>query len=101
MVVSSGKKAVFNQAMLYNIRKPVTVLKDEQMMTIWQVHDGANVSATRSYVKFVFKHKRGKNEGWSVSSVAIMISPLASLMINQVSSLHERGVTAAIVSGSD
>ena len=49
MVVSSGKKAVFNQAMLYNIRKPVTVLKDEQMMTIWQVHDGANVSATRSY----------------------------------------------------
>ena len=38
MMVSSGKEAVFNQAMLYSIRKPVTVLKDEQMMTVWQVH---------------------------------------------------------------
>ena len=36
-----------------------------------------------------------------MSSVAIMISPLVSVMINQVSSLHERGVTAAVVSGSD
>ena len=33
MMVSSGKEAVFNQAMLYNIRKPVMVLKDKQMMT--------------------------------------------------------------------
>ena len=49
MVVSSGKEAVFNQAMLYSIKKPVTVLKNEQMMTIWQVHDGKNVFATRSY----------------------------------------------------
>ena len=39
MVVSSGKEAVFNQAMLYSVRKPVTVLKD----------DGKNVFATGSY----------------------------------------------------
>ena len=39
MVVSSGKEAVSNQAMLYSVRKPVMVLKD----------DGKNVFATRSY----------------------------------------------------
>ena len=58
MVVSSGKEAVFNQAMLYNIRKPVTVLKDEQTMTIWQVH----VSLLQGFIRFVFEHKKWKNE---------------------------------------
>ena len=86
MVVSFGKEAVFNQAMLYSTRKPVTVLKDEQMMTIWQVR----VSATRFYTVCIIEHKRRKNKGWFVNSVAIMISLLVSLMIIQVSSLHER-----------
>ena len=45
-------------------------------------------------------HKRSKlGTGQSNYSVVLVISPLVSLMIDQVSSLRERGVTAAILSG--
>ena len=49
---------------------------------------------------FVFDHKRGKvGSGEGSYSVVLVISPLVSLMVDQVTSLRERGVMAAIVSG--
>ena len=44
-------------------------------------------------------HKRGKmGTGQSNYSIVLVMSPLVSLMIDQVSSLREQGVTAAILS---
>ena len=45
-------------SVLLTVKIPVTVLKDKQMMTIWQVHDGTNVFAARSYSSYL--KKQGK-----------------------------------------
>ena len=54
-------------------------------------------------LRFVFEQERLREDhnSLSVSSVAVMISPFVFLMINQVISLHEQGVAAAIVSSND
>ena len=45
-------------------------------------------------------YKKGKvGSGEGSYSVVLVVSPLVSLMVDQVTSLRERGVTAAIVSG--
>ena len=89
-MVSSRKVAVFNQAMLYSIRKPVTVLKDEQMMTVWQVH----VSLLQGLTVCIWTQTRGK---WRLVCEQCWHYDL-SFGVPDVSRLNEQGVTAAIVS---
>ena len=50
---------------------------------------------------FLFDHNRGRIGAPEVKlSVFIIVSPLVSLMIDQVSSLLSRGISAAILSGN-
>ena len=57
--------------------------------------DTASPFATRFYHSYLTTSE-GEAKG-----VVVVISPLVSLMINQVSALRERGVSAAIVSGNE
>ena len=101
MAVSSGKTA-FAQAVSYalsKVGKPEMVLKNEQLTAIQHVYNGKDVSVwlptgcgksiCYEVLPFIFDHKRGRSEGWSVNSVVVVISPLVPLMINQVSTLRE------------
>ena len=113
MAVSSRKTA-FAQAVSYalsKVGKPEMVLKNEQLTAIQHVYNGNDVfvwlpmgygkSICYEVLPFIFDHKRGRTEGSSVNSVVVVISPLVSLMINQVSALREQEVSAAIISGNE
>ena len=96
MAVSSGKTA-FGQAVSYalsKVGKPEMVhVYNGKDVFVW-LPTGYSKSICYEVLPFIFDHKRGRSEGWSVNSVVVAISPLVSLMINQVSALCERGVAA-------
>ena len=107
-----GEKA-FTDAVLFvflRIGKPEITLKAQMLEAIRHMYEGKDVflwlptgfgkSVCYEVLPFVMDHKRGKlGTGQTNYSVVLVISPLVSLMIDQVSSLRERGVTAAILSG--
>ena len=84
------------------------VLKQEQRAAVQSVYDGKDVflwlptgfgkSLCYELLPFLFDNKLGRQPG---SSLVIVISPLISLMVDQVVSLRSRGVKAAIVTGGD
>ena len=91
MAVSSGKTA-FGQAVSYalsKVGKPEMVLKNEQLTAIQHVYNGKDVfvwlptgygkSICYEVLPFIFDHKRGRSEGWSVNSVVVVISAAAIL----------------------
>ncbi len=47
-------------------------------------------------VLFLFDHKRGRIG----AELSVVVSPLVSLMVDLVSSLHSRGISDAILSGN-
>ena len=82
-------------------------LKAEQREVIREVYDGNDVfvwlptgfgkSLCFECLPFMFDMKLGRVTGGS-RSVVVVVSPLVSLMVDQVSNLMSRGVSAAIMS---
>ena len=82
-------------------------LEAEQREVIKEVYDGNDViwlptgfgkSLRFECLPFVFDMKLGRSNTGGNCSVVVVVSPLVSLMINQVSSLISRGVSTAIIS---
>ncbi len=62
---------------------------------------GYGKSLCYQLLPFLFDHKLGRIGAPEAElSVVIVVSPLVSLMVDQVSSLQSRGVSAAILSGN-
>jgi len=99
---------VFHKALSFavsKIGKEGIVLKPEQLQAVRYIYEGRDVflwlptgfgkSICYEVLPFLFDCKLGKSE----SSIVIVVSPLVSLMVDQVASLRSRGVSAAIMSG--
>ena len=101
----------FESALIYALnaigRKDVK-LKDEQERTIRYLYDGEDVflwlptgfgkSICYECLPFMFDYKLGRTTAPASRSTVLVVSPLVSLMSDQVSSLRGRGVSAAILS---
>ena len=61
---------------------------------------GFGKSVCFKLLPFVYDHKLGR-EGTKTCSLVLVLSPLISLMVNQVTNLKLRGVRTTIISGSD
>ena len=91
------------QVALEQVGCPSLVLKPEQVECINNISEGKDIflwlptgfgkSLCYELLPFVFDYQYGKH-----NSAVIVISPLISLMVDQVSSLHSRSVRAAIIS---
>ena len=92
------------------IGRSTLTLKPQQVETVRHIYDGKDVflwlptgfgkSVCYELLPFVLDYMQGKCLSKKESnSTVIVISPLVSLMIDQVSSLRERGVSAGILSG--
>ena len=97
---------VFTRALSYalsKLGKPGLVLKEEQKQAIATVYRGRDVfvwlptSVCFQALPFVFDYKLGL-VNTEKKSLAIIIAPLVSLMVEQVQSLQAQDVAAAIVS---
>ncbi len=105
----------FDRALSYALRRlgtSDTVLKPEQKAPIRHMYDGKDVfmllptgfgkSVCYKVLPFIFDFRStGSEQGTSQSercSLAIVISPLISLVADQVTSLRRRGARSAIVS---
>ena len=96
---------------LTSIGKTGIAIKDEQRRAIVKVFEGKDTfvwlptgfgkSLCFECLPFVFDHALGRSHSSGERSVVLVISPLLSLMIEQVTSLRQRGVDAAILSGHD
>jgi len=98
---------------LERIGKQQLKLKREQVASIRHVydHDGKDVfvwlptgfgkSICFECLPFVFDFKHNRTVSSSVRMTVLVVSPLVSLMINQVESLRKRGVSAVILSGNE
>ena len=83
-------------------------LKDKQVEAIRAVYDGEDVlptgygkSVCYQAIPFLFDHKLGRKDlSAERHSVCIVVSPLISLMVDQVPRLRSVGVRCAILSGS-
>ena len=86
-------------------------LKEEQRIAVRHIFDGNDIfvwlptgfgkSICYECLPFVFDYSLGCTQDLSARSLVIVVSPLRSLMIDQVTSLRKRGVSAAILSGHD
>ena len=104
---------VFSQAIEYALKKvgsPDLKLKPEQQSAIRIILGGGDVfiwlptgfgkSVCFELLPFVYDHKL-ERVGTQTRSLVLVLSPLISLMVNQVTNLKLRGVSTAIISGSD
>ena len=69
----------------------------EMHVFLW-LPTGFGKSVCYEVLPFLFDYKLG-NSAASESSIVIVVSPLVSLMVDQVTSLRSHGVSAAIMSG--
>ncbi len=105
-----ARQCDFEAALSYTLKcvgKEGLQLKAEQREVIKEVYDGNDVfvwlptgfgkSLCFECLPFMFDMKLGRVAGGN-RSVVVVVSPLVSLMIDQVSSLISRGVSAAIMS---
>ena len=95
----------FNEAVTYAlcaVGKEFIVLKTEQLEAICHIYDGKDgfgKSICYETLPFVLDYKLQRVSGNTSSSVVLVVSPLVSLMADQVLSLRKRGVKAAILGG--
>ena len=92
---------------LKSIGKEGLTLKDEQKQVLREVYEGNDVfvwlptgygkSLCFECLPFMFDMKLCRRTD-TICSVVLVVSPLVSLMVEQVSSLMARGVSAAIMS---
>ena len=104
----------FDQAVAYALLclgQADLILKKEQREAIKAIYDGCDAfiwlptgygkSICYQCLPFLFDFKLGKVDLPPLyQSVVVVISPLLSLMIDQVTSLRDRGVQAAILCGN-
>lgn len=102
----------FSSALSYALScvgKKALVLKEKQVETLRHLYDGSDVflwvptgygkSLCYQALPYLFDAKRGKMSAPpSQRSVVLVVSPLVSLMVDQVNNLRTVGVSAAIVS---
>ena len=69
-------------------------------MSVW-LPTGFDKSICFECLPFVFDFKHNRTGSSSVRTTVSVVSPLVSLMIDQVESLRKRGVSAAILSGNE
>ena len=92
----------FDEAVTYALRaveKERIVLKTEQLEAIRHIYDGKDVflwlptgfgkSICYETLPFVFDYKLERVSGTTSSSIVLVVSPLVSLMADQVSSLRK------------
>ena len=105
--------STFDQSLTYalsKIGKPGIILKEEQRSVVRHIYYGKDVflwlptgfgkSICYEVLPFLFDHKLATTASAAgISSVVLVISPLLSLMVDQVASLRSRGVSAAIMTG--
>ena len=100
----------FDSAVAYGLAtlaSPHLTLKREQLLSVKAVYDGKDVfvwlptgfgkSLCYQILPFVFDHKLGLI-GSDRNSAVLIISPLISLMVDQVQSLRIRGAKSSIIS---
>ena len=91
--------------------KQLETLKYKQLETLKYLYDGNDVflwvptgygkSLCFQTLPFLFDAKLGRrSQAVTQRSVVLVVSPLVSLMVNQVSQLQSVGVAAAILSGN-
>ena len=116
--MSSGsaraRGSVFSEAVQYALKKlemESVTPKEEQLQSIFSVYGGKSVfvwlptgfgkSMCYQALPFVMDYKLGRI-GTSMSSVVVVVSPLISLIVDQVENLRNRGVSSSVItSGSD
>ena len=86
------------------------ILKDKQLEVLRELYRGNDVfawfptgygkSVCYQFLPFLFDHKLSRTSSPALEQSAVIISPLVSLMVDQVSSLQDRHVAAGILSGS-
>ena len=87
------------------------ILKDKQLEVLQELYRGNDVfawfptgygkSVCYQLLPFLFDHKLSRTSSPALEqSVVVIISPLVSLMVDQVSSLQDRHVAAGILSGN-
>ena len=105
----------FDRAIAYALlclKQEGLLLKDKQSMAVKLLSDGKDVfvwfptgygkSICYQLLPFVFDYKLGKTDAPLVErSVVLILSPLVSLMVDQVRSLRSQGVSAAILNSSN
>ena len=102
----ASSSASFSCALSYALEllgTPTLTLKEEQRKSPEVVYQGSSVfvwlptgfgkSICYQALPFVIEHKKGQHGSCAV----LVVSPLVSLMIDQVESLRTRGVKASIV----
>ena len=108
------KKSDFSAALSYalsSVQQEHLTLKDKQVEAVellYQGHDvflwvptGYGKSICYQVLPFLFDYKLGRTGCPPCErSVVLVISPLVSLMVDQVNSLQSRGVTAGVLSGN-
>ena len=96
---------------LFCVEREGLTLKDKQREALKYLFEGNDVfvwfptgygkSICYQLLPFLLDMKFGRTEAPAVErSVVLVVSPLVSLMVDQVSSLQSRGVPAAILSGN-
>ena len=105
---------VFDSGLVYALsclKQDTLQLKPKQIDAIRSIYDGKDVflwlptgygkSICYQVLPFLFDFKLGKTSSSPTEcSVVLIVSPLVSLMVDQVASLQSRGVKAAIFSGN-
>ena len=114
MDVEASVEAQFSSSLSYALsclKCKDMKLKDKQVEAMQAVYDGDDVflwlptgcgkSVCYQAIPFLFDHKLGRKDlPAGRHSVCIVISPLISLMVDQVTRLRSVGVRCAILSGS-
>lgn len=106
----AGSSDEFDRALKFAlccVGKEGLPLKSEQVEAIKLIYGRKDVflwlptgfgkSICYETLPFLFNHKRSGSSAGSVGSVVLVVSPLVSLMVDQVASLRSRGVSAAII----
>ena len=106
-----ARGSVFSEAVQYAPKKlemESVTPKEEQLQSIFSVYGGKSVfvwlptgfgkSMCYQALPFVMDYKLGT----PMSSVVVVVSPLISLIVDQVENLRNRGVSSSVItSGSD
>ena len=109
----AGNSEDFDKALKFAlccIGKEDFTLKAEQLDAIKCIYDGKDVflwlptgfgkSICYETLPFVFSYKHSDSGTGGGCSVVLVVSPLVSLMVDQVANLRSRGVSAAIIGHS-
>ena len=114
-MVALCRSPAFNSGVAYAVsclEQQDIVIKEKQSEVIKSIHEGKDVfawlptgygkSLRYQFLLFLFDFQLGRTRAFATErSVALVISPLVSLMVDQVCSLQAHGVCAAILNSGN